>query len=322
MEQTSPVSVTCLICKDVLKYSGGSTSNLLKHIRARHPLEYAELKEENENETIAKASKPSTSQPTLIQTVTSTQPYKKDSKAKKEIDELIIEWIVKDMMPLSAVESKTFKKLIHRLDPKYELPSRREVGRTLLPDLYNREVERVRKELEKANHVALTTDLWTSRQTKGYITVTAHFISPEWVLKSAVLDTVCIAGSHTAENIAQHLTLICNNWNIFDKVRAIVTDNAANICAAIKSLSKRQIPCFAHTLNLVVQEAIKNTDYVLKVREKIKQIVTFFHHSVKATDKLTQLQEQHNQPAKKTHSGCGDEMELYILYDRKIFGAK
>ena len=82
-------------------------------------------------------------------------------------------------MPLSAVESKTFKKVLHRLDSKYELPSRREVGRNLLPALYDREVERVRKELEMTNLVALTTDLWTLRQTKGYITVTAHFISPE-----------------------------------------------------------------------------------------------------------------------------------------------
>lgn len=299
MEVTTPNTVTCLICKDSFKFSGGSTSNLNKHLRGRHPLEYGELKEETANEMVAKASKPSTSQPTLIETVTRTQPYKKDSKAKKEVDELIMEWIVKDLMPLSAVESKAFRKLIKRLDPKYELPSRREVGRTHLPALYNQEVKRVRKELEEATDVALTTDLWTSRQTKGYITVTAHFISPEWVLKSAVLETICIAGSHTAENIAQHLRTICDNWNIFDKIRAIVTDNATNMTAAIKLLNKRQIPCFAHTLNLVVQEAIKNTDDVLQVREKVKQIVTFFHHSVKATDKLTQMQEQHNEPAKK-----------------------
>lgn len=210
-----------------------------------------------------------------------------------------MEWIVKDLMPLSAVKSKAFKKLLERLHPKYELPSRREVGRTLLPALYNKEVESVRKELAEATRVALTTYLWTSRQTKGYITVTAHFISPERVLKSAVLETICIVGSHTAENIAQHLREICDKWNIFDKVRTIVIDNAANITAAIVLLKKRRIPCFAHTLNLVVQEAIKSTPDVLEVRDKIKQIVTFFHHSVKATDKLTQLQEQHNEPAKK-----------------------
>ena len=99
--------------------------------------------------------------------------------------------------------------------------------------LYNNEVQRVLKEIEEASHVALTTNLWTSCQTKDFITVTAHFISAEWVLKSAVLDSVCIEGSHTAENIAQHLTMICNKWNIFHKVRSIITNNAANISAAL-----------------------------------------------------------------------------------------
>ena len=83
MEQTSPNTIACLTCKDALKYSGGSTSNLIKHIRGRHPLEYAELKEENANEMVAKASKPSTSQPTLIETVTRTQPYKKRVESKE-----------------------------------------------------------------------------------------------------------------------------------------------------------------------------------------------------------------------------------------------
>ena len=78
-----------------------------------------------------------------------------------------------------------------------------------------------------------------------------------------------------------------------------MTDNAANISAAIKLLNIRPLPCFAHTLNLVVQKAIRNIDDVLKVKEKVKQIVSFFHHSVKASDKLTQLQEQHNQIEKK-----------------------
>lgn len=63
-----------------------------------------------------------------------------------------------------------------------------------------------------------------------------------------------------------------------------------------------------------MHEAIKNTEDVLKVRDKLKQIVSFFHHSVEAINKLTQLQEQHNQPAKKTNSRCGDKMELNILY--------
>ena len=79
-------------------------------------------------------------------------------------------------------------------------------GLSCLLYISEKQKEFKKKELKEATYVALTTNIWTSCQTKGYIRVTAHYISPEWVLQSAVLETVCIAGSHMAENIAQHLT--------------------------------------------------------------------------------------------------------------------
>ncbi len=66
--------------------------------------------------------------------------------------------IVEDLKPLS-VEDKGFKRLVNGHNPRYDLASRREIGRTLLPSIYNREVERVRQELEKVKRIALTTDI-------------------------------------------------------------------------------------------------------------------------------------------------------------------
>ena len=238
-------------------------------------------------------------QPTLIEAITRAQPYKNDSIKKKELDDLVVRMIVEDLQPLSVVEDKGFKKLVNGLNPRYDLPSRREIGRTLLPSIYNREIERARQELDKVKHISLKTDIWTSRQTKAFITVTAHYISPEWILKSVVLDTVQMVKSHTADNIAEELRLVRNKWGISDKINSIVTDNAANMTAAIKQINVRHIPCFAHSLNLVVQDSIKTTEDVQKLKEKIKTIVSFFQHSVKASDKLTQVQEQHKQPPKK-----------------------
>lgn len=47
MEQTRDDLVVCLTCKDTLKYSASTTSNLIKYLRTKHPIEYAELKKEN-----------------------------------------------------------------------------------------------------------------------------------------------------------------------------------------------------------------------------------------------------------------------------------
>ena len=119
---------------------------MMKHLRTRHPIDYAELKEDADMENANKASRPSTStQPTLIEAITRAQPYKNDSIKKKELDDLVVRMIVGDLQPLSVVEDKGFKKLVNGLNPRYDLPSRREIGRTLLPSIYNREVERVRK---------------------------------------------------------------------------------------------------------------------------------------------------------------------------------
>ena len=79
----------------------------------------------------------------------------------------------------------------------------------------------------------------------------------------------------------------------------IVTDNASNIVAAVKITGWTHVPCFAHTLNLVVSEAIKSDENVSDLKKRCKRIVTFFHQSVKATEKLKEVQCQIKLPEHK-----------------------
>ena len=136
--------------------------------------------------------------------------------------------------------------------------------------------------------------MWTSRATESYMTITCHFLTETWDLKSLVLETFFFELSHTAENIADLLRKAAEKWNISEKIIAIVTDNASNIVAAVKIVGWNHVPCFAHTLNLVVSEAIKSDESVSVIKKKCKQIVTFFHQSVKATEKLKEVQNQLN----------------------------
>ena len=66
-----------------------------------------------------------------------------------------------------------------------------------------------------------------------------------------MLTTTNLPKDHTAEYIADELKRmhITDEWNITEKVVAIVTDNAANIVAAVRLNGWRHVPCFAHTLN-------------------------------------------------------------------------
>lgn len=100
------------------------------------------------------------------------------------LDSLLI-FVAGDLLPLSIVESKHFLKLIHDLDPKFQVPSRKHLSTKLLQEKA-REIQTLLKEqLNKAEQICLTIGLWSNRSIKGFLGITAHFILG-WELKSAI----------------------------------------------------------------------------------------------------------------------------------------
>ena len=68
----------------------------------------------------------------------------------------------------------------------------------------------------------------------GYITVTCHYITEDWVFESNVLETDHVEVEHTAANLASELKRVTEEWYIADKVTCVVTDNARSIKNAVK----------------------------------------------------------------------------------------
>ena len=54
---------------------------------------------------------------------------------------------------------------------------------------------------EQAEFLAITADLWTSVATESYLTVTYHFLNKQWEMKSTILGTLPLSGSHTTTDI-------------------------------------------------------------------------------------------------------------------------
>ena len=94
---------------------------------------------------------------------------------------------------------------------------------------------------------------------------------------------------HTAENLATELKCCIREWGLDGKMQAVVTDNAANVTATVRTAGLTHLFCFAHTLNLVVQNGLQ---VVKQLQEKVKLIVAYFHRSTVAADKLWALQLQ------------------------------
>ena len=124
--------------------------------------------------------------------------------------------MVQDLQPPSIVEDKGFCKLLSVLDGKYVPPSRHTIVHTLLPKQEELVKDRTLQELGSVESCSLTTDFWTSRAAKSYITVTCHFIDDKWPIKSYVLATYNVEASHMAKTVAHELEEIASRWKIID----------------------------------------------------------------------------------------------------------
>lgn len=78
---------------------------------------------------------------------------------------------------------------------------------------------------------------------------------------------------HTAENIANKMKDTMAECRVVNKVIVIVSDNAANMKAAVRFGEWYHWGCLAHSLNLIVQSGITEIEAVV---DKNKTIVSFF----------------------------------------------
>ncbi|XP_029991479.1 zinc finger BED domain-containing protein 1-like [Sphaeramia orbicularis] len=205
---------------------------------------------------------------------------------QNSLDESPVKMVVKDLLPICAVEDEGFRAFVHDLDPNYVLPTRKAVA-AMITELYDRTKEKIKEDLNKADAVCLTTDMWSSINMDGYLGVTGHFVTPDSKLATVLLGVSGFEQSHTAQHIAEAQRLLMANWGITGKVHCMVTDNAANMKLSVQLLNLRHVSCFAHTLNLVVKKALDQTPPINEIREKSRKVVGLFRSSCKAKDRLS-----------------------------------
>ncbi|GFR66393.1 zinc finger BED domain-containing protein 1 [Elysia marginata] len=148
-----------------------------------------------------------------------------------------------------------------------------------IPALYQEKKLELKEELKATEHVAITMDSWTSNQNKEYLGITAHYFRvPDYKLQSKVLSNDDLNDDPTGENIGNALLAVLTEWEIMDKISAVVTDGAAVNGAAVRhiGLKDKHAYCVGHKLNLVVKDSIADYEPVVG---KVRRIANFFHHS-------------------------------------------
>lgn len=176
---------------------------------------------------------------------------------------------------------------------------------------------KLKNDLAKADNVSVTVDIWSDRRMRGFLGVTAHWLSTEDLslqLKSQLLACNRFKGSHTGERICEEFEQICEEYQIRRKVEHITCDNAANMKKAFSTCfpgqgdgeddlddsdiwndliveeqemvensfstkSQTRLQCFAHTLQLVIGDGLKETKLINPALSKSSRMSSFLHTS-------------------------------------------
>lgn len=227
----------CLQCKKSYSASTKATSNLVIHLRRVHKVQYAEYETLRAAEEKKKRESCASHSQHKMTSFFKTKPpqenkfntnhIKQRSMVKKLLDSIAC-----DQLPLSIVESKTFRALLHEAEPRFVFPSRTTLRSSLLLQRANDIKSQLMKEFENLSLIYLTLDLWTNRKMISFLAVTVHFINSSWELKSRVIACDQFVERHTAVNIATAYEDIVTKFGIRGKVRKVVADNASSMVRA------------------------------------------------------------------------------------------
>ena len=165
-----------------------------------------------------------------------------------------------------------------KIDADQVLPSRITIAKET-EDRANAVRDRLRDELANIPYLAASTDLWTDEKTSTtYNTINVAYIDGNWKQNSRVIGTKPLNDRHTGANLLSAMrqnldALGC--WRQDGSHIKYVTDNAANNKLAFQGRGRGWQSCFCHNMNLVMQEAMRDTPEVSEMVDAAKKLVKF-----------------------------------------------
>lgn len=126
--------------------------------------------------------------------------------------------------------------------------------------------------------------------------VTAHWIDEQWTLRAAILEFKRFPTPYTGDAVCAFLNDVIESWELSKDIRAITTDNAADMCNRLKKLRENlngshpglyachksfHVWCIAHVINLAVKECMSVVHIQIG---KIRAVINSIRPSVKRRD--------------------------------------
>ncbi|KAI3880980.1 hypothetical protein MKX03_007826 [Papaver bracteatum] len=244
--------------------------NLQKHLTCYHP------GYENDNMDVVFSSSP----PELITT------QLKSSTVDLDLNWLLLRWLIGESLPPSTLRDKWLSnsfKFINNSAVRFWSVER---FQSVILHGFRSMQEDVKASLELVNSkISLTLDFWTSNEQIFYMSVTAHWIDESWSLHKVLLDISRIPYPCAGSDIYHTIVKVLKMYNISSKILSCTHDNsqqAAHACHTLKeylvgenSIAFCYIPCAARTLNLILEDGLRNAKPVIfKIREFVLEMKT------------------------------------------------
>ena len=138
---------------------------------------YEELRSDEQQGSSTKGKGAQLRQLTLTEAEELHKPWDINDQRAKRIHVKIGEMIARDCQPYSVVEDAGFKSLVHVLEPRYHIPSRKYFRETVIQGIVRTIEAKIKTKLQGVNYISFTTDIWSSEvNSDSLLSFTAHWV--------------------------------------------------------------------------------------------------------------------------------------------------
>ena len=164
-----------------------NSSNLMAHLCNNHKPLYSHLR--TTVFYMTKAEPQTLDQPTINSSFLCSQPYSRHGKRWNELTDFVTRFLVKNELPMYAVQRDVFRQMLKKIYSRYEIPDQSPFSHTAVPELYAVTRGRVAEQMAAVTCFASTTDLWSSIDLKPFISYTIQYMTDNLELECLSLIT-------------------------------------------------------------------------------------------------------------------------------------
>ena len=179
-------------------------------------------------------------------------------------------WLAYKNLPFNFFDDDVTQKFFGLINSTIKMPKKTSMQQKSIAEFEKMQSNLKRILATNSSKFSFTVDAWSSKSFQSFYGITIHFIDNDWTLQSFALDLVASEGKHKGSDIAKLFFQVVKFFEIQDRIQGITVDNASANETFMENLGvlmekenftfnheDQHFRCYAHILNLAVQDILK-----------------------------------------------------------------